>query len=444
MTTVMTITLTFNTSYTSLTIDEKQYTNDGNNKWHFDYDDIFYKKIEGGGGGSLGGGGGTTYMDSFQNYRDTLTSITITIVKTSTDYTGPTDTLNIDTLNNTGVFSDFNKLISFTINFKDINNNISNDLFDTKVYFGDSTFFNCTALSTVNLITYSSSNNPIILSTGMFLNCTSLSNITGLGKIIRIENGCFQNCTNLQNINISDNINNISDSAFFNCINLETINIIDKTNNIGINLPSQLQNITNYLFTFCKKIQQINIPPTINSINIFAFSGCINLSTVNFIGTSTIPAIPTGCFFGCINLSNIPLPSSITNIGILAFGGCTNLATINSLNITLNYIIDQGIFSGTKLNYTNNTMLSQYYTSIINQNISFESYNKDHLNFIIKTLNTAETTGNIPQQIYFIVNNIIQYYSFNYSIKDPKKFKNAMNDKQWLMYFFTYYNLQNK
>jgi hypothetical protein len=56
MTTVMTITLTFNRSYDSLTIDEKSYTYDGNNKWHFDYNDIFYKKIEGG-GGSLGGGG---------------------------------------------------------------------------------------------------------------------------------------------------------------------------------------------------------------------------------------------------------------------------------------------------------------------------------------------------------------------------------------------------
>ena len=438
MTIVMTITLTFNRSYDSLTIDEKSYTYDGNNKWHFDYNDIFYKKIEGG-GGSLGGGGGTTkYMDSFQAYRDTLTSITITIVKTSD--TGPTDTLNIDTLENSGVFADFNKLISFTINFKNIDNNISNDLFDTKVYFGDNTFFNCTALSTVNLITFPSSSNPIILSNSMFLNCTSLSNITGLGKIRSIETGCFQNCTNLQNINISDNINNIYDSAFFNCINLETINIIDKTNNIGINLPSQLQNISTFLFTFCKKIQQINIPPTINTINIFAFIDCINLSTVNFIGNSTILAIPVGCFFRCINLSNISLPSSITSIGAHAFGGCTNLATINSLNITLNYIINQGIFSGTKLNYMNNTMLSQYYTSIINQNISFESYNKDYFNFILKTIYDFETTGDIPIQIYFIAKNIIQYYN----IKDPKKFKNAMNDKQWLMYFFTYYNLQNK
>jgi hypothetical protein len=85
-------------------------------------------------------------------------------------------------------------------------------------------------------------------------------------------------------------------------------------------------------------------------------------------------------------------------------------------------------------------MLSQYYTSIINQNISFDSYNKDYFNFILKTIYNVETLGETASQIYFIAKKIIQYYN----IKDPKKFKNAMNDKQWLMYFFTYYNLQNK
>jgi hypothetical protein len=85
MTTVMTITLTFNISYNSLMIDGKQYTNDGNNKWHFDYDNIFYKKIEGGGGT----GGTTPYMNSFKTYQDTLTSMKIEL-KAQTS-----DTLNI-------------------------------------------------------------------------------------------------------------------------------------------------------------------------------------------------------------------------------------------------------------------------------------------------------------------------------------------------------------
>lgn len=348
MTTVMTITLTFNRSYDSLTIDEKSYTYDGNNKWHFDYNDIFYKIIEGG-GGSLGGGGGTTkYMDSFQTYRDTLTSMKIEL-KAQTS-----DTLNVGSSVNSsshrlGIFSNFFNLTSFIIT-----NTYNNTTYNNNIY---------------------------------------------------IDVGCFFNCSNLININIPNNINSIP----------------------------------NYCFVLCTSLTNINLPTSITTINIGTFAGCTNLITINV--PSEVTLINSMAFLGCINLQSITFPNNLSQINNLAFGGCIKLTTIIYNGTSL--ILDDtdtntsGIFSNTNINYNQLPFLQNYYNSIADKNI----YNKLFINTITITINYTHTQLEGEHiYIWYVARNIIQYYN----IKDPKKFKNAMNDKQWLMYFFTYYNLQNK
>lgn len=419
MTTVMTITLTFNISYNSLMIDGKQYTNDGNNKWHFDYDNIFYKKIEGGGGT----GGTTTYMNSFQTYRDTLTSMKIEL-KAQTS-----DTLNIDSNFIDGVFKDFINLTQFIIT----------DTNDNNIYFGKSTFSRCIALNTFTIPSKNVINSTITLDDYMFNGCNSLITITLSNRVQIIPQGCFFACLNLSTLIIDYTVNTINLLAFCLCTNLQTINISNNSNNIGINFPSNLSTINRYTFMLCKNITQINIPSNINTIDIFAFAGCIKLSTILFTN-SIIPNIPIACFFGCILLNNIILPNTITDIGGLAFGGCTNLVSITFLNtsLILSYTLNLGIFSGTNINYNSNIVLINYYNSIISQT-TLQNYNKDYSNYISFAINNSNPSPD-ENFIKILALQIIQYYS----IKDPKKFKNAMNDKQWLMYFFTYYNLQNK
>jgi len=357
MTTVMTITLTFNRSYDSLTIDEKPYTYDGNNKWHFDYNDIFYKKIEGGGGGgSLGGGGGTTkYMNSFQTYRDTLTSMKIEL-KAQTS----------DTLNIASTFREFINLTSFII---------------TNTY-----------------------NNNIYIDTGCFSYCSNLININIPNNINSIPNYCFTLCTSLTNINLPTSITTINEGTFAGCTNLITINV-----------PSNVTLIDKMAFLGCINLQSITFPNNLSQINILAFGGCINLQSITF-------------------------PNNLSQINSLAFGGCIKLTTIIYNGTSL--ILDDtdtntsGIFSNTNINYNQLPFLQNYYNSIADKNI----YNKQFINFITFAINNPSQFVENNVYIFLVARNIIQYYN----IKDPKKFKNAMNDKQWLMYFFTYYNLQNK
>lgn len=61
-----------------------------------------------------------------------------------------------------------------------------------------------------------------------------------------------------------------------------------------------------------------------------AFSGCTDLSTVNF-SSARITAISAGAFEGCVSLKEISLPSTVRTIEEHAFSGCSSLVSI-SLN----------------------------------------------------------------------------------------------------------------
>ena len=169
-----------------------------------------------------------------------------------------------------------------------------------------------------------------------------------------------------------------------------------------------------------------------------AFLGCINLQSITF--PNNLSQINILAFGGCINLQSITFPNNLSQINSLAFGGCIKLTTIiyNGTSLILDDTNNDttGIFSNTNINYNQLPFLQNYYNSIADKNI----YNKQFINFITFVINNPSQFVENNVHIFLVARNIIQYYS----IKDPKKFKNAMNDKQWLMYFFTYYNLQNK
>lgn len=76
-------------------------------------------------------------------------------------------------------------------------------------------------------------------------------------------------------------------------------------------------------------VEKVNIPASVKAIGGAAFSGCTNLSQVNFAADAQIEDLGWRAFYDCTVLTSIKIPDSVTRIGTETFSGCTSLATID-------------------------------------------------------------------------------------------------------------------
>lgn len=76
-------------------------------------------------------------------------------------------------------------------------------------------------------------------------------------------------------------------------------------------------------------VKKVNIPASVKAIGGAAFSGCTNLSQVNFAANAQIEDLGWRAFYDCTVLTSIKIPDSVTRIGTETFSGCTSLATID-------------------------------------------------------------------------------------------------------------------
>ena len=88
------------------------------------------------------------------------------------------------------------------------------------------------------------------------------------------------------------------------------------------------------------------IPATTNgypvtSIGDAAFSGCVNLASIEFPGSIT--NIGSGAFNSCFGLTIVAIPAGVNTIGDYAFFYCTNLTVINVDEANLNYSSADGV-----------------------------------------------------------------------------------------------------
>jgi hypothetical protein len=79
-------------------------------------------------------------------------------------------------------------------------------------------------------------------------------------------------------------------------------------------------------------ITVVNIPASITTIGYAAFSGCRQLTDVNFANGSNLQIIDTSAFMNCQRLTSIGIPLSVTTIGGNAFAS----ARISSIEIPAN------------------------------------------------------------------------------------------------------------
>ncbi|MDR1740195.1 MAG: leucine-rich repeat domain-containing protein [Bacteroidales bacterium] len=141
------------------------------------------------------------------------------------------------------------------------------------------------------------------------------SGVTSIGE------NAFQSCSNLQAITATD-VTNIGEQAFRFCGKL-----------ISIDMPNIIT-IGGLAFQYCESISSITIPSGVTSIGSSAFSGCANLSTINFnaVNCTYMGALAssagTACFYGNSAITTLNIGSGVTNIPQCAFVRCSGLTSV--------------------------------------------------------------------------------------------------------------------
>ena len=139
-------------------------------------------------------------------------------------------------------------------------------------------------------------------------------NYKGVDMTVREINPCTAyNCTKIKKAYI-DIDGSIGYKAFSGCVNLSTVDIT-KVNDIGDDA-----------FSRCSNLTSVDIKKT-NDIGNWTFSDCTNLTSVDINPTKNIG---NNAFSGCTNLQKVYLGNSVKAIGEYAFNNCTSITQISS------------------------------------------------------------------------------------------------------------------
>ena len=234
---------------------------------------------------------------------------------------------------------------------------------------GDSAFWNCSSLSTLNFNAKNCSDFSSDANEHPFYSCpigtinigdsvqripanfargiNGLTTITIENNVTSIGNNAFENCSNLLNLNFNaincgDFSSDANEHPFYYCP-IVTINIGDSVQRIPANFARGLSELTS-----------VTIGNSVTLIGCYAFHNCTSLSTLNFnaincsgftpyistpfsscpitiinIGES-VERIPEYFTYNISSLTSIIIPNSVTSIGNYAFYSCKGLTSIVS------------------------------------------------------------------------------------------------------------------
>ena len=139
-------------------------------------------------------------------------------------------------------------------------------------------------------------------------------NYKGVDMTVRKINPCTAyNCTKIKKAYI-DIDGSIGYKAFSGCVNLSTVDI------------TKVNDISDDAFSRCSNLTSVDIKKT-NDIGNWTFSDCTNLTSVDINPTNNIG---NNAFSGCTNLQKVYLGDSVKAIGEYAFNNCTSITQISS------------------------------------------------------------------------------------------------------------------
>lgn len=154
---------------------------------------------------------------------------------------------------------------------------------------------------------------------GAFRSCSEITKVTIPDSITHIESGAFRWCYNLVEIEIPTSITFIGEGAFEDCSKLEST--LSFASNCCIKSSA---------FSGCKALTTIEFGTTDEvggKIGAYAFYECDGLK--NVVISKGCEVIEDRAFSDCGMLKTLTLTNQLIDIGSSAFENCLNLETIN-------------------------------------------------------------------------------------------------------------------
>lgn len=239
--------------------------------------------------------------------------------------------------------------------FRGFSNFVSLTLPDTLVKIGDSAFFDCEALSSVDLG----------------------SSVQLLGP------QCFSNCDRLETIVIPNSATKMG-SAFAFCHGLKMVQ-----------LGNRVENINNAFF-YCTNLTEVVLPGSIRYMD-YAFGECTKL--VNVTISEGVERLDYS-FYGCTSLQSIAIPKTVKYIGWSTFASCTNLTSAIVYNPSAE-IFDDAFANCPRLKlYGKAGSTTQAYAAEFN--LRFEAIDISDTNtfeYTVNPDNTVTVTGYLGSQV---------------------------------------------
>lgn len=193
-------------------------------------------------------------------------------------------------------------------------------------YIGNAAFHDCKALTSV--IVRTSNVSPQKNWEGKYQIFEACDNIKEIVFDCEIARALFRGVTALEKVTLTDNVKSIEQGAFSGCINLTSINI-----------PSSVTNIGGEAFTSCGLTSIVvdsdntyydsrdNCNAIIETASNTLFTGCQTTIIPN-----SVTSIGDRAFVYCSNLASMAIPNSVTRIGESSFGHCSGLTSITIPN----------------------------------------------------------------------------------------------------------------
>lgn len=129
-------------------------------------------------------------------------------------------------------------------------------------------------------------------------------------------NNVYRGKTTILSVLPSNNVTAINDNAFTGCTNLTYVNFGN----------SVITKIGNNAFQNCTKLSgELTLPETLTILGANAFDYCSSLTSLDITKATKLTTIPAYCFRNCTSLSGVlEIPNNITTIGNYAFRNCNS------------------------------------------------------------------------------------------------------------------------
>ena len=200
----------------------------------------------------------------------------------------------------------------------------------------------------------------------LFLNDKEINNLIIPSDVTLIKSFSFHGCLSIKSLEITNNVEKIEADAFSACTDLSKVTfsstlcedlkgkIFDDGTISEFSISNNVTHIPSYICNN-QPITQVVVPQNVKSIGENAFSGCDNLSSINWnaidcnvadnglfdsskdkVSTinfgSQVKTIPHHLCMNMTSLTSVIIPNGVTKIGNGAFQGCNNITSLSIPN----------------------------------------------------------------------------------------------------------------